>query len=104
MKPFVACALMLAFVPAAPGVAAQDDAALRTRSLAATCAACHGTDGRAVSGASVSGLAGRPGAELAGLLRDFRRGDRSPTVMHQIAKGFNDAQIDQLAAYFASVK
>jgi cytochrome c553 len=36
------------------------------------------------------------------LLRAFRRGERSPTVMHQIAKGYDDAQIDRLAAYFAS--
>jgi cytochrome c553 len=89
---------MLALTP----VAAQDAGALRTRSLAATCAACHGTDGHALAGGSVPSLAGRPAGELAELLRAFRRGERSPTVMHQIAKGYDDAQIDRLAAYFAS--
>jgi cytochrome c553 len=98
MKPLAACALMLVLAPAA----AQDAGALRTRTLAATCAGCHGTDGRALVGASVPGLAGRPAAELAELLRAFRRGERAPTVMHQIAKGYDDTQIDGLAAYFAA--
>lgn len=98
MKPLAACTLVLVLAPAA----AQDADALRTRTLAATCAGCHGTDGRALVGASVPGLAGRPAAELAELLRAFRRGERAPTVMHQIAKGYDDTQIDGLAAYFAA--
>ncbi len=98
MKPLAACVFMLVLVPAA----AQDAAALRMRTLAATCSSCHGTDGHTVAGAAVPGLAGRPAAEVAGLLRAFKRGERSPTVMHQIAKGYDDAQIDALAAYFAA--
>ena len=70
------------------------------RTLAATCANCHGTDGHAVAG--MPALAGRPHAELAQALRDFREGRRPATVMTQLAKGYNDAQIEAIAAYLAA--
>ncbi|HSN31083.1 MAG TPA: c-type cytochrome [Ideonella sp.] len=70
-------------------------------SLAATCAACHGTDGRPPAGATMPGLAGLPAAYLVEQMRDFRRGARPSTVMQQLARGFSDAQIESLGAFFA---
>ena len=84
------------------GASAQDAPALRARSLAATCAACHGTDGRATDGAAVPGLAGLPAPYLAEQMRSFKSGARAGSVMPQLAKGFSDAQIDTLAAWFAA--
>jgi cytochrome c553 len=86
---------------AAPAVIAQDSAALRARSLAATCAACHGTDGRAVAGAAIPGLAGMPAPYLVEQLKAFKSGARPGSVMPQLAKGYSDAQIEQLAQTFA---
>ena len=83
---------------------AQDAQTLRVRSLAATCANCHGSAGRAVEGAAVPGLAGMPAAYLVEQMKAFKSGARQATVMHQISKGYNDAQIDQMAAYFAAQK
>ena len=83
---------------------AQDAQTLRVRSLAATCANCHGSGGRAVEGAAVPGLAGMPAAYLVEQMKAFKSGARQATVMHQISKGYNDAQIDQMAAYFAAQK
>ena len=83
---------------------AQDAAALQVRSLAATCASCHGTAGRAVDSAAVPGLAGLPAAYMLEQMKAFKAGTRTATVMHQIAKGYSDAQIAQLAAYFAAQK
>jgi cytochrome c553 len=37
-------------------------------------------------------------------MQDFKAGKRPATIMHQIAKGFTDAQTEQLAAYFAAQK
>jgi cytochrome c553 len=37
-------------------------------------------------------------------MRAFRDGSRPATVMHQIAKGYTDAQIDAMAAWFAAQK
>jgi len=73
------------------------------RNMAAACAICHGTDGHAVT-KDVTTLAGIPADHLAKLLRDFRDGKRPATVMHQIAKGYTDQQIDAMAAWFATQK
>lgn len=98
-------ALAAAALVAATGVAmAQDAAALRQHALAATCANCHGTQGRAVQGAAVPGLAGMPAVYLVEQMKAFKAGTRPATVMHQLAKGYSDAQIDQIAAYFAAQK
>jgi cytochrome c553 len=84
----------------APAAFGQDGAA---RNLASGCAICHGTDGRAVT-KEVIPLAGLPREHIATQMRAFRDGQRPATVMHQIAKGYTDAQIDALAAWFSSQK
>lgn len=73
------------------------------RNLAAPCAICHGTEGRAVT-PSVTSLAGMSKDQIALQLRAFRDGKRPATVMHQIAKGYTDAQIDSMAEWYAMQK
>ena len=68
--------------------------------LAAACATCHGTNGSSAGG--LPDLAGQPRDRFAQQLRDFRSGNKPATIMHQISKGYTDAQIDALAAFFAS--
>jgi cytochrome subunit of sulfide dehydrogenase len=92
----------LALILGTAGAAAQDAQTLRIRSLAATCGTCHGTEGRALPNAPLLPLAGMPAPQLAQQLRAFRSGDRPSTVMQQIVKGYTDAQIDQVAAWFAA--
>ena len=75
----------------------------RAQQLASACAICHGTDGRSVTKDMVS-IAGLPREHIASQMRAFRDGQRPATVMHQIAKGYTDSQIDALAAYFAAQK
>jgi sulfide dehydrogenase cytochrome subunit len=84
--------------------AQESKEALYTKSLAATCANCHGTNGKVVSGSPVAGLAGLPADYIVSQMKAFKSGARPATVMHQLAKGFSDAQIDQMAAYFAAQK
>jgi sulfide dehydrogenase cytochrome subunit len=74
------------------------------RSLAATCANCHGTDGRSAAGAPIPTLAGMPRDQIAANLKAFKAGTRPSTIMTQLAKGYSDAQIEQLASYFAAQK
>lgn len=89
----------------APARAADDVASLRSAALAATCANCHGTAGNAVERGVVPALAGMPRENFIAQMKDFRgENTRKATVMHQIAKGFSEAQIEQLAAYFAAQK
>ena len=47
---------------------------------------------------------GRQQAELVELMFNFKNGKRSGTVMPQIAKGYSDAQILAMAAWFADQK
>jgi sulfide dehydrogenase cytochrome subunit len=75
-----------------------------TRSLAATCANCHGTNGKVVQGSQVTSLAGLDKSYIVAQMNAFKTGARPATVMHQISKGFNDAQIESLAGYFAAQK
>ncbi|MDH4060031.1 MAG: c-type cytochrome [Aquincola sp.] len=97
---WVALCLTTTCVPAL----AQDARTLQQHALAANCANCHGTGGRAVDGATVPGLAGMPAVYIIEQMKAFKAGGRPATVMHQLAKGFNDTQIETIAAYFAAQK
>lgn len=70
------------------------------RNLAATCANCHGTNGRAVG--DMKPLAGVSSEKILAQLADFRSGNQPATIMHQIVKGYTDAQLQLIAAYFAA--
>lgn len=83
---------------------AQDSAALHMRGLAATCANCHGTDGRTTEGSAIPSLVGMPKSYMVMQMKAFKEGTRPATVMHQITKGITDQQIDSIANYFAATK
>jgi cytochrome subunit of sulfide dehydrogenase len=83
---------------------AQDAQQLNIRSLAATCANCHGTNGGAVQGSAVVSLAGVPKDYIIAQMQAFKSGARPATIMHQLSKGYSDAQVEQVAAYFAAQK
>jgi cytochrome c553 len=89
----------LAVLAVAPvPVLAQVDAN-SARYVAANCANCHGTAG--VSKGTTPSLAGVNKERLAEAMRAFRDGKRPATIMHQIAKGYSDAQIDAVAEHFS---
>lgn len=91
--------LMLALLLAAMAAqAAEADSHLRV--LAASCAACHGSNGNSVGGTPV--LAGLDAAHFKLQMKSFRSGERSSTVMHHHAKGLTEDEIEALADYFAA--
>jgi sulfide dehydrogenase cytochrome subunit len=90
------CAAALALAPLA-AQAGDDDAG---RNLAASCAMCHGTEGRSVGG--YEPLAGMARADLVRKMVGFRSGTTPATVMHQIAKGYSERQIELIAEYFSA--
>jgi len=79
---------------------AQDAQTLQAAGLAATCANCHGTQGRGV-GSALPTLAGMNRDAMLEQLRAFRSGARPATIMHQLTKGYSDAQLEQIATYFS---
>lgn len=91
----------IALVVVAPIAHAADAAGGRAKAEA--CVACHGADGIATMPA-VPHLAGQPEEYLADQLRQFRSGKRPSEVMAIIAKPLADADIADLAAWFASFR
>jgi cytochrome subunit of sulfide dehydrogenase len=96
MHRVVAAAIGLASIAAAAVVAAEPPAG------AAACSGCHSSSPRVTS--PVVRLAGRDRAEIIKAMQDFRSGARAGTVMDRIAKGFTDAEIQAIAAWYASQK
>lgn len=85
-----------------PVAGAHAEADKHARNLAASCAACHGTDGHSVGGTPV--LAGLDKALFVSQMKDFKSGARPATVMHQHAKGYTDEELELLAGYFSAQK
>ena len=72
------------------------------RRLYATCAACHGTEGKPVAGTSLPTLAGQSTEALTVSMKAFKEGSRPATIMNQIAKGYTSEQIELIAGYLAT--
>ena len=75
---------------------------IHIRTLAASCAACHGSNGNAAASSAV--LAGIDANYFSTQMLVFKDGSRSATVMHHHAKGLNVDEINQLAVYFSQQK
>jgi cytochrome subunit of sulfide dehydrogenase len=69
------------------------------RSLAGSCAACHGTNGNSVAGMVT--LAGMDAAYFSTQMFAFKNGTRTATVMHRHTAGLTQNEIEGLAQYFA---
>jgi cytochrome c553 len=95
-------ALALALAATFAGPAAGADAAAG-RAKAGACATCHGNDGLSVQ-PNAPHLAGQPAVYVAEQLRLYRSGKRAHEVMSVVAKPLSDADIDDLAAWFASIR
>ena len=93
MRGAVAAATASAWIAAATVVSAEPPAG------AAACSGCHPASPRITS--PVTRLAGRDPAEIVRAMQEFRAGTRAGTVMDRIAKGFTDAEIQAIAAWYA---
>ncbi|QIL81189.1 c-type cytochrome [Diaphorobacter sp. HDW4A] len=98
-------AMGLALLLALPlGTFAATEARLRAQDvalLAASCANCHGPDGRSVG--EIPSLRGATAAHLQQRMRNFKTGKATDaTVMTRLMKGYADDEIDALAQWFAN--
>lgn len=66
-------------------------------SLAATCANCHGTGGVSVAGNDMPKINELTHSQIAEMLRQYKSGEKTGTIMPQIAKGYTEEQIDIIA-------
>ncbi|GAA6171443.1 cytochrome c [Colwellia sp. KU-HH00111] len=80
---------------------AGDAAAGKGKSM--MCSACHGVAG--ISAVPMyPNLAGQKEAYLAKQLKDFKSGKRNDPTMKGMVAALTDADMDNLAAYYASLK
>ncbi len=86
---------------AATAVAQGDAAAGRKKAL--QCQTCHGLDGMAKL-PDAPNLAGQNPVYLVKALQDFRSGARRNDMMSLVAAKLSDADIDDLAAYYGSIR
>lgn len=80
--------------------AAGDAAAGQQR--AAGCAGCHGAKGEG-NGANPK-LAGMPAARFTKAIADYKSGARNNPVMKGMSSGLSAKDVENLAAYYASLK
>jgi cytochrome c553 len=85
----------------APAFAHADAAAAKERAQT-VCAGCHGPEGISTS-PLYPHIAGQQATYLAKAIRDYRDGKRSDPLMSPMAQGLSDAQVEDLAAYFAGL-
>ncbi|OYY73552.1 MAG: hypothetical protein B7Y40_08885 [Gammaproteobacteria bacterium 28-57-27] len=89
------CALPMVQVMAADMAAGEKKAAV--------CLACHGKDGHAAI-KTYPTLAGQNAEYLVEALKGYRDGSRTNPIMVPMAKVLNDADMENVAAYFAQFK
>ena len=94
-------ALMALLLLCAGAAQARDPVA--GQKLAGMCAACHGLQGLSTL-PNAPNLAGQPAIYVAEQLKNYRSGSRKNEVMAIIAKPLTDEQIDDLAAWYASIQ
>lgn len=101
MKWIFCLPLLAASIACAPALA-QDAKAGRAKA-SAQCAVCHGANGIAQM-PTAANLAGQQELYLTKALLDFRSGQRNNEMMTVVSKDLTDADIANLAAWYASLQ
>jgi cytochrome c553 len=99
LRPLTGAALLFCASFVLPATA-QTRAPNAARDLAAACANCHGPNGASVS--AMPYLAGQRQSYIVERMKAFKADNRFSIVMHQIAKGYTDDEIEMMATFFSS--
>ena len=89
--------LSLFFISHQTQAQAADASNLYHRGLAATCANCHGTDGKGVVDGGMPLINTLTSEQMLAQLKAFKSGAREGTIMPQLAKGYSDEQLEIIA-------
>ena len=95
--------LLLCALALGVGVAYAADPAAGSNKANTACAGCHGPSGMSMV-PNAPHLAGQPAIYLEEQLKNYRSGKRVHEVMSVIAKPLTDTEIENLAAWYASVQ
>ena len=84
------------------GTAWADGNVQAGKAKAGSCAGCHGANGEGV--ASNPALAAMKKDRFVQAMKGYKSGKRDSAVMKPIASGLSDKEMEDLAAYYASLK
>ncbi|MBE0615671.1 MAG: c-type cytochrome [Burkholderiales bacterium] len=70
--------------------------------IAAQCNGCHGFEG--ASKGAAPALKGKPAQHLSRSMKDYKSGKAKGSIMNRIAKGYSDAELDNVAKYYSGLK
>lgn len=82
-------------------VAVEAEELPRAQLLAQNCAACHGVNGREFN-ESMPPLAGMQTEQFVRAMTAFQQGARPAIIMDRVARGYNRAEIEAMAQFFAA--
>ncbi len=91
---------LLTLLISAPAIAESIDVG---KTKAVSCTVCHGANGISQMPGAPN-LAGQQALYTTEQLKNFRSGKRTNEIMNVIAKPLSDADINDLAAWFESIK
>ena len=97
----IAVALIAALGLASGATFAADAAAGKAK--AGSCAGCHGAKGEG-KGAAGPAIAGQDEAKFVAAMKDYKSGKKASPPMKGITASLSDADIENLAAHYASLK
>jgi cytochrome c553 len=81
-----------------PSFAQTSASNMNNRSLAATCANCHGTDAVVVPNSGMPAIGQLNKDEMLAKLMAYKSGAQQGTIMPQLAKGYTDEQLNTIAS------
>jgi cytochrome subunit of sulfide dehydrogenase len=98
IKPVTVVAMLIGCAPWMLAIAQNTNATnLYHRGLAATCANCHGTDGRGVPDGGIPLINQLTSDQILTRLIEYRSGAREGTIMPQLTKGYSEEQLEIIA-------
>lgn len=101
MKTMIKLTITASILMLSMNIHAGDAAAGKAKS--ANCAGCHGMNGKS-NNPNYPNLAGQKKNYLIKATKDYRDGNRKDPMMGSMVTGLSDADIDDLATFYSSVK
>ena len=97
LKPILVASALIGLSQWSGLSSAQTADQLYKRSLAATCANCHGTNGKGVVDGGMPLINNLTSQEMLTKLKAYKGGTLEGTIMPQLAKGYTDDQLETIA-------
>lgn len=97
---YVSCIIIMLIAPSAHS---EEQEISKGKRLFANCSSCHSLE-PAIPESPIPSLTIQTRDTLVTKMREYKAGNRPATIMHQLAKGYTDEEIQSIASYIVSKK